>query len=187
MPEDTTQTGTVKHADPERAAVLADRLSRLPADQFERLCSATEKLESFNAVQDARAGKAADRVEMLVKQGQERAAKTLVSEFMADGKVTRAAKPYAEAILATMPYVEDETDAGAIVTFSVGDEKKTMHIAEAFVEFLKVMPATINFRELARVGGGDDAITPTIQAGLKMFGLTDEDYEKHVLSREGGK
>ena len=117
---------------------------------------------------------------------QSQKAETDIANFKMNGKISKAAENYARAILAKRPLVAGYTDdAAMVVSFKVGDDEVTMHIAECFAQFLEAMPASIQLKELARMSDKQDGPTAEDRKYMALFGQTEEDWKKYNKAEVG--
>jgi hypothetical protein len=189
MAEETTQIQTETKVDPAELAKALETIKRFkssaPTAQdavFAQIGEMTEFAQSGQK-EVIEMGRKADAYFTAL---QTQKAETDIANFKMNGKISKAAEHYARAILAKRPLVAGYTDdAAMVVSFKVGDDEVTMHIAEAFAQFLETMPASIQLKELARMSETQDGPTAEQRQMMVKFGQTDEDWKKYNKAEVG--
>lgn len=104
----------------------------------------------------------------------------LIAQFKREGKITPAAEPYARAILNMKPLGPSSVVESECVTFSDKDgNESVIHFADAFAEFLRVMPASVSFSELAKMAAGEDNLLSSEQREINaLLGVSDDAFRK---------
>ena len=139
--------------------------------------------QEMNAVMEANADevrKAAQSMQATMKAMQKMATDSTIRQFKADGKITPAAEPFARAILESKPLSTMTPLESECVNFSDAEgNSKLIHFAEAFAEFLRVMPASVNFGELARQAEAEnDNLTMAQREMNAKLGVSDEAFKQ---------
>lgn len=188
MAEETTQTTEVK-VEPAELAKAIETIARAkaltPEVQSEVFSKVNEMTEYTQSAQ-REVLEAAKKFEAFAEATQTQRAEGTIAQFKMQGKISKAVEHYARAILSKRPLVPGYTDdPNMVVTFKQGDETVSMHIAEAFAQFLEGMPSSIQLKELARMTEGASGPTAEERKYMAQFGQTEEDWKKYNKAEVG--
>lgn len=180
MPE-VIETPTVDMSLEKAMAIV--RAAQPSSEAADLLFKATNEQTALTNAKMDEVRASAIKIQAMTKSMQKMATESTVIRFKNEGKITPAAEPFARAILEMAPIPTMQPDPAECVTFSDADgNQKLMHFAEAFAEFLRVMPASVNFRELARQAAFEDSQLTSEQRAINAkLGVSDDDFRKYVV------
>jgi len=178
MPDEVIKKTTDNISIEQALAVLA---AHQPDSEAARVAfSATNEMAMAVAQSQEELKRTALTVQATMREMQKLATNNTIAQFKREGKITPAAEPYARAILNMRPLSTASALETECVTFSDKDGNETMvHFAEAFAEFLRVMPAAVNFGELARMAADEqDELTAAQREMNAKLGVSDEAFKQ---------
>jgi cation transport regulator len=182
----TLATETIEKMDVNEAIQAIQKL-RPDSPEAQAIYDAARQMVDFKKSADEELIKTGQAAAAAVAALQEANTESLILKFRQEGKIVPAVEALARAIISRKPLAGAPVRSEETVKFKIGDEDVVAHFADVFVEYLKLVPPVVSFREFGAMGSNDAPATEIEKQIFSALGVTEEQVKAASIIKTPGR